>query len=366
MEKVSRFQELLDDIKVIKRTALFVWKSRTTYLKYSIIGFVIALIVAFSIPKDYSTTVLLAPETQSSGVASGLASLTSMVGLNMGNLSEDAYTIDLYPTIVSSTDFIYGLHNIKVTSAKREINTTYADYLRKYQKRAWWEYPFVWIKGFVAKLMPTEQPSMTTDNGEISNSRVRLLSKEDYALCLNIQNKIRCSVDKITGVIAITANDQDPEISAIVADTVVNRLNRFILDYRTGKARNDYAYISAMCDTAKNVYMKAQKRYADFATKHTDIYSPAHKIEMEVLENEMSLAYSSYSAMVTQQQMSMAKILESTPVYTIIESPYIPIFADSPKKMIIVVMFVIIACVAASVKLAYVNVRQRRWRRKGA
>lgn len=366
MEKDSRLKELLDDIKVVKKIAKFFWNNRKTYIKYSLIGFVVALVVAFSIPKTYSTTVLLAPEIENSDLLSGASNITSALGMNLGNMSEDAYTIDLYPTIVSSLDFIHDLHNIKVRSAKREIDTTYSDYLRKYQRIAWWEYPVVWLNSLIAVIIPVEQPVISDAESKGKNSNIRMLTKEEYGICMNIQGKIRCSVDQITGVIIITAEDQDPEISATVADTVVNRLSRFILEYRTRKARNDYSYISTLCDTAKNTYIQAQKRYADFVTKHTNVYSQIHKAEMQALENEVSLAFSSYSSIAAQQQLALAKIMEKAPVYTTIESPYIPIFADSPKKLFIVLMFVIFACIVASIKLVYVKIEKKGWKKEQA
>lgn len=55
-----------------------------------------------------------------------------------------------------------------------------------------------------------------------------------------LSDHIGVSVDKKTGVTTISVTMQDPRISACLTDTVVNRLQSYIIDYRTNKARKDF------------------------------------------------------------------------------------------------------------------------------
>lgn len=364
MEKKSRLQELLDDATLLRRGCIFVWKRRSTYIKYMLVGAVLSLVVAFSIPKSYSSSVVLAPETQG-GALEGLSGLASMAGINMGNMGQDAYTVDLYPTIVSSLDFSLGLSEIKVKSSKLNIETTYGEYLQKYERSAWWSYPVKWVRLLISKLRPDDEPLGAVGGGD-GASMLRYVSKKDYNLSKEIQQNIRCAVESLTGVISVTVSGQDPEITAVVADSVVDRLSRFILDYRTRKARADYEYFAAVCDSTKKTYLAVQEKYADYARKHTGVTSPAHQAQMTFLENEVSLAYSAYSTMMGQMQMAQAKILETTPVYTVIESAYVPLYADSPKKMFILIVFIFLAFVVATAKLVYCEILSKQWRREKA
>lgn len=358
MKKKTRFQELIDDANVLRNSCGFVWKRRVTYIKYVSIGVVVALIVAFSIPKKYTSSVVLAPETQA-GALEGLSGLASMAGLNMGNLGQDAYTVELYPTIVSSLDFCLELGNIKVKSSNIEAETTYGDYLIKYRKQAWWMYPIEWIRMLIAKLRPADTvPGAAASGGETP----RYVSKKEYNVAMMIQTNVSCAVETLTGVISVTVTDFDPEIAATVADSVVNRLSSFILEYRTRKARADYEYLAAMCDSTQKSYLAVQAKYADYASKHLSVTSPLHQAQLNFLENEVSLAYSAYSAMAGQMQMAQAKILETTPVYTVIESAYVPLYASSPKKILILIAFVMLAFAVATAKLVYVEILRKRWK----
>ena len=360
MEQKSRMKELYEDLMILKKGLRFMWVRRATYFMYSGVAFVLALIISFSIPKTYLTSVMLAPENSQGGMNANLAGIASMVGVNVGMMYGDAYTVDLYPTIVSSTDFLMSLKDIRVSSAKENLETTYGEYLVKYQKRAWWSYPIMFVKGWVNRLM--EEPEVVYAG--VAKKTMPHLTKQEIGLFGMMQKSIVCSVDKLSGVITISAYAKDAEISAIVADSVVKHLNKFIMDYRTNKARTDYEYMSKVCDECKEKYLQAQNAYAEFVESHANLYSPSHKIQADFLENESQLAYSMYSQMLTQVQMVQAKILESTPVYTVIESAYIPEYAESPKKLLIILIFIFLACVTATLKLGFSKLKQNKWRRK--
>ena len=360
--KKTRFQELIDDVSVLRSCCHFVWSRRSTYIKYMIVGVIVALIVAFSIPNKYTSSVVLAPETQA-GALDGLSGLASMAGLNMGNMGQDAYTVELYPTIVSSFDFSLALSNIKVKSSEINEELTYGEYLVKYRKQAWWMYPVEWINALYAMLRPADEPLVNVAGDENS---LRYVTKKEHNVGRMIQANVNCAVETLTGVISVTVTDHDPEIAATVADSVVNRLSNFILEYRTRKARADYEYLSAMCDSTKKTYLEVQTKFADYASKHLSITSPAHQARMNFLENEVSLAYSAYSTMVGQMQMAQAKILETTPVYTVIESAYVPLYASSPKKVLILIAFVMLAFFASTAHLVYVEILSKKWNKREA
>lgn len=52
-------------------------------------------------------------------------------------------------------------------------------------------------------------------------------------------------------MISISVEAQDPLICATLTDTVQNRLQQFITDYRTSKARKDLEYYQELCSEAK-------------------------------------------------------------------------------------------------------------------
>ena len=356
MDKKSRMQELADDARALRKCFWFVWRKRIVYVKYISVSIVLGLIIAFSIPKTYSSSVVLAPESSQSNFASSLSGLASMAGMSIGGFGEDAYTVDLYPSIVSSTDFTLALGNVLVPSPDDGSWIAYSKYLLKNSKQAWWSYPINWVKSLLNRLMGNSAVEISSDTSAGDHPSPRFMSKRDFAISNKIQGNVRCSVETLSGVISVTVIDHDPVVAAIMADSVVARLNNFILNYRTGKARKEYDYTKLLCDSARNSYLAIQDKFVRYASRHNSIYSPAVRAEMDFLENEVALAYQSYNTISSQLQVAQAKILESTPVYTVIESAYVPLYADSPKKVVLLFIFVSLSCAIATFKIFYAEI----------
>lgn len=353
MENKSRMQELIADAKVLRKCLGFVWEKRYTYILYSIIGAILSLIVSFSIPKTYKSSVLLAPEITGNELGSSVESISSMVGVDLGG-SQDAYTVDLYPKIVSSVDFSLSLSKIKIKTSEMDSETTYFDYLLKHDKYPWWNYPTIWVKGFISKLKAKKEQGAGNDG-----PKLRYISKRENAICEKIKGRVRFSIEQQVNIISVTVYDHNPEVASIVADSVVERLNDFILDYRTSKARKQYEYASELCDSTRLNYLNVQDKFVQYVASHMSIKSPLQQAEMEFLAKEVELAYQSYSTAQLEKQMAQAQIFKSTPVYTVIESSYVPLFADSPKKVLLMVVFVFLSCVVATIKILYSEISSR-------
>lgn len=104
-----------------------VWAERKMLYKVCGIAAVIGLIVGFSIPKEYSTEVTLAPESASKMNAGSMGALAAMAGINLGGASagEDALSPELYPDIVKSTPFLLELFDVKVKDQKEKSTRLY-------------------------------------------------------------------------------------------------------------------------------------------------------------------------------------------------------------------------------------------------
>ena len=128
------------DIEIVVLLRLL-WQNKKILLRNCVIAFGLALIVAFSIPKEYTAKVILAPEMSGgmSGLSSNLGTLASMAGINMSNLSSnEAIFPDLYPEIVSSTPFLMEMMEVRVETLDGEVKANMYDYLDLYHKSPWW------------------------------------------------------------------------------------------------------------------------------------------------------------------------------------------------------------------------------------
>lgn len=113
---------------------------RKTLYKAAGIGVVLGIIIALSIPKQYTVTVTLSPEMGGDKASGGLASLaSSFLGGGATSNSNDALNVTLAPDIVASTPFVLELFNTRVQTLDGELDTTLVTYLDE-QKQPWWGY----------------------------------------------------------------------------------------------------------------------------------------------------------------------------------------------------------------------------------
>ena len=319
-----------------------VWAERRLVLKWCGVAVVVALIVGFSIPKEYTTTVMLAPEVEGgSRSLGGLSSLAGMAGINVNaGESSDALYPELYPDIVSSVGFTTELFPVSVEDEEGELKTTLYNYLKEEQRSPWWSailsLPFKCI-GWITSLFQDEEENVGQG---IDPFR---LTEDETDVVKMLNERISVSVDKKTSVITLSVTMQDPLISATMTDTVMQKLQNYITEYRTNKARHDLDFTQKLYDEAQKKYYVAQQAYADYVDMNQNISLRSVQTRQERLQNEMNLAYNLYNQTAQQLQLAKAKVQENTPVYTIVQAATVPLKASKPSKLMLLVGFVFLA-----------------------
>ena len=335
----DKLPETEKDIDIIA-IARYLWSKRKLLLKSSAIAVLVALIVAFSIPKEYTTTVKLMPETNNPVNKMGnLGGLAAIAGVDLGNsTSQDAISPELYPDVVHSTPFLLELFPGQVTNKKKTISVSLFNYLNEYQRDAWWSYiikaPLKGLSYLIGLLGEQDEKSDKVDPF--------FLTKEQKAIIKELQNRISVFVDKKTQVVTVSVDMQDPVISAQVTDNVVGKLQTCITNYRTQKAKQDLEFTDKVLKEAQAAYYKAQKAYAAFEDGNKNIISASYRTEQERLRNEMTLTFNVYNTLAQKLEQDKLRVQEQTPVYTIIEPATVPLKASAPKKMLILVGFIFI------------------------
>lgn len=327
------------------------WKHRKLYFIVLPIAFVIACIYAFSVPKVYKCEVMLAPELSTTRTNNTLSSLARSFGMKLGSNvlggSSEALLPNLYPNLMNSVDFKTSLFDIQVCAEDSITPKSYYDYLLNDQKRPWWSAIIGGTIGAVADLFAEE------DTTELEDGKMKVnpfkLTKKQTAIAKVIAKKVKCDVDQKTLVIKIDVLDQDPVICATVADSVKARLQQFITDYRTNKARIDLEYNQNLCAESKVRYEKARRRYVEFADANQDVVLQSVRTKITDLENEMQLQFNAYQTYVTQVQSAEAQVQQETPAFMTLQSATVPLLADSPVKKKIVLVFLFLAFVGTSV-----------------
>ncbi len=345
MEEIAPVEKPAIDFGALWRS---VTKRKKTYYKVLGITFVLACVYAFSLPRVYKCEVMLAPELSTSRSTNSLASLARSFGMRLGSSAlgggSEALLPTLYPDLMNSVDFKTSLFDVKVCAKDSVRPKSYYDYLLNDQKRTWWSSAISGTLNALVSLIATKD---TTDNSKVNPFR---LTKQQTRIAQIIDRKVVCDVDQKTLVITINVRDQDPVICATMADSVKERLQEFITNYRTNKARVDYEYNKKLCAEAKARYEKARQRYAEFADANQDLVLQSVRTKLTDLENDLQLQFTAYQTYVAQLQNAEAQVQQDTPAFMTLQSATVPVKASAPSRKKIVFIFLFLAFVVTTVR----------------
>ena len=304
---------------------------------------VISSILIVCVPRGYTSQVMLAPEDDSGG-GSTLSDIASSFGFDFGAMrSSDAIYPLLYPDLFDSNDFVVGLLQTRVETLDGSIDTTYLEYLMNHQKSAPWSAVINKVKSLVSP-----KPRDVAARGKKEGIDPFMLTYKEFMIVKKVKENIKCTVDKKTNVITINVKDQDPLICATMADSACARLQNFITQYRTSKARKDFDYYSELLEEAKLDYRRSAKEYSDYCDSHKGMVLQADISKRDELESEMNANYNTLTVLNAQIQTAKARIQEKTPAFTMLQNASVPVKASTPKRMIFVFCMTLLAFVIST------------------
>ena len=337
MEQLS-YKKLWSDVKRHKRL----------YVVGLILTFVFAAFIALCKPNYYTCTVKLAPELSGNKSGGSLAGLASSFGVNLGSASAngDALVPTLYPDLMNSVSFMSSLFSIPVQFEEDDslMTVSYYDYLLDHQRAPWWST----AKSAVFKAIGTAIRSLFGRQEEEVETTVNPfhLTNEQNAIVEAMKNKVVCDVDKKTLVITLDVVDQDPVVAATLADSVQTRLQKFITDYRTRKARIDLDYNRKLLQEAEARYDKARREYSMYSDANRKTLFENMRSERMKLETKLQIESHAYSQVAAQVQLAEAKVQEETPAFTMLQPPSVPVKKTGPKRAVFCLVWLFLATIA--------------------
>ena len=336
--------EGVDLLELLKRI-----KAKSKIINISlIVAFVLAVIIVLLTPKQYETKISLLAESNSKGSAGGLlgqlgglsgANLGSLMGLDLsGAAGGDALTPDLYPEIVKSTGFLLEILNEKILEPESNTQITVAEYLNDHTRPS-----VLGIPAYVLNKLKSKKDEGLIVKG--IQGQPLMLTQNQTDLIAALSGIIEVSIIKsgggLTGgeskIINVSIEIQDPLISAVMAEMVVTNLKQYIINYNTGKAKEDLEFIEARYQEARERYYKTQKALADYDDSHNNVILASVRTNRQRLETDNSLASNLYNSLAQKLEQSKIIVQDKTPVFTVIEPAKVPLKKSAPKTSLILI-----------------------------
>ena len=247
----------------------------------------------------------------------------------------------LYPELFENPEFIVGLYDIHVTTKDGDISTDYFTYMKNYQKKNMLTRPYYYVRGKIKALFTEEDKTPRADDAKGINPF--MMNRMDFDLMYAIMGHISCSVSNKNNVITVSVRDQDPLVCAVMADSVKQHLQDFIIQYRTSKAKEDVIHYQHLRDSAEIEYYDAMERYSNFCDSHRNVILQSYQSRQDKLQSDMSLKQNSLSAMETQLTEARVKLQEKTPAFTTLKCATGPVLPAGPKRMMFVICMLFLA-----------------------
>jgi hypothetical protein len=315
-------------------------KYKKLYYKVLGVAAVLAVVYTLSLPNYYKVTVKLSPELNSRRSTNSLSSMASMFGINLqgaaGNTTEALFPT-LYPDLMNSVAFHTTLFDIPVHRDKEDSVMTYYDYLAKGQKSPWWSEAISATTKAIFSLFKTSDIKPQTSVNPFR------LTRKQAAIVKSMEKRIVCDVDKKTMMITIDVVDQDPLICATMADSVQQRLQDFITDYRTKKARNDLEFSKKAYNEAKERYEVARRKYANFSDANQRVFLETVRSEQNKLNQELMIQQQVYTQASAQLQQAELDVQKETPAFAVLEPATVPVRKAGPARAKMCIIFLFLA-----------------------
>ncbi len=342
---IRKKEKHLDVAKIIRD----LWKHRLLFLATFIVALTLSTVYAFSQYDYYTCTVKLSPELSATSKSSSLRNIAKSFGVKLGKngAGEEALYPILYPELLNSVDFKTSLFPIKVRRDGSNVEMSYYEYLLSHQNYPWWARAKAAIISYIKGNTPVTVSGSTP---QVNSFR---LTNEQAMMASVVRSKVECDVDKKTQVITIKVTDQDPLVCATMADSVKMRLQQFITDYRTNKARVDMEYYKELYLQAKEGYDSVSQQYAQFADVNRDVIMERVLQELRYLENEMKLRYDVCQQRETDFLSAEMNVHKEKPAFTTLQSATVPVYKTGPSRLNMMVTFIFFVFLATTCWVLY-------------
>ena len=335
------------------------------YKKYLIIKVVIffifiGLIDIFTQPVIYRSSSTFYPHYQNNN-SNRLNGLANLAGVNIQNqISSNNLPLNLYPDLINSIDFKNKILNQEVTT--NDSKFTYREYLNN--KKDLFNFRSILnIKkllllpiNFISKI--NKENTRKTKNNNINN--LKYISNDDYDLYSYLDNNIILNINDSDGIIQLSVLDENPEISATITNLSKEILQESIINFKIKNIKEVYNFTSNQLEIARINLFKLQDSIATFKDGNKNIRSDLFLNQLERLETEYNISRNIYNELAITKEKTAIDVKKNTPIFTIINSVYVPLEKHSPKRSLILTLYIFLglflACFWVLFKKTFLNI----------
>jgi uncharacterized protein involved in exopolysaccharide biosynthesis len=276
-----------------------IWKSKRLIALVVGITTVLAVIYSLILPQYFKSTATILPETEKSKLAGlgNISELASLAGIGTGEVS----LTKLYPTIIRSESVLR--------------NVIYAQY--RTDK----------FKDSVNLIQFWEIKAKTPE--------------EAYEAGLKaLGSQLDVSSDLKTGVVSLSIETREPELSADILNNITGELDKFIRTKRTTNASEQRKWIEGRLVQVKGDLEKSERILKEFRENNRRVIdSPQLLMEQDRLIREVQINSTLYIELKKQYELAKIEEIKNIPIINVMDPARPAARKERPKRRVIVLTF---------------------------
>lgn len=329
-----------DEIDLIE-LAKTIWAKRMFVAKTTGIFIILGLVIAFTSPKEYTTSCILIPEAMGAEgkLGGSLGGLASLAGIDLGGINGGSATINpgLYRSVAKSTPFLLELMNKEFYFENLNKKISLFDYYIEHKKTSLLLKVVSFPSNLIKLLKPTK--NVVARSNSQNNSFIEM-TRDQESIAEDLEDRILVTMDWDLGVVIIEAEMQDSKVTAEVTEFTKNYITSYVGNYAVSKAKEQLGFAERQFSEKKYEFEKIQLELAKFRDQNQNVTTAKAKSEEERLLSKYNITFNMYNQLAQQVETIKLRVNDETPVFTILEPIKVPIEKSSPRRALILVAFV--------------------------
>lgn len=331
-----------DEIDLIA-IAKTIFGGRKEIIKITLVFLAIGLIVAFTSPAEYTSTIIVKPtiSKSKSKLGNNLGGLAAMAGIKLGGGDSEAEIHPtLYPKIMESYSFQKELMESSIFVKELNSEVRFEEYYTEIHRLSILEYLkkyTIGLPGLIIKALKRKE--------EIPNygeNKFLRMSENDKEMMKLLKSQIQLQVDEKQGFIKLSATMPENIQSAQMVISAQNILQRKVIDHKLKKAEENLDFIEERYNEKKLAFEFAQESLAKYRDANKNINTAKAQTEAQRLESEYQLAFSVYSELAKQVETQKIDVKENTPVFAVLQNAVVPLEKSNFSKTAILVIWILL------------------------
>jgi len=177
----------------------------------------------------------------------------------------------------------------------------------------------------------------------------------------NFRKSSGIKMDLETGLITINAKAREPELAAQIINVWIDNLDHFNREVRVTNARENLEYLEKRVEESRIELEAIKDTLVEFLSQnrgYNEVSSPEVENKIRMMENRRTIKERLYGVLLEEQEMARLSKQKTTPVISVLDTAVPPAEKDSPKRIPVFLLSLVITLIIAGIILLILEVKE--------